>query len=85
MATVKEEMNYTQFLYKRNFEERVMIPQRKVRKVPRVFVRKDSDHVDEPRHKCSPIETSQYLVTEVDDKICVILRNEKFTESITLD
>lgn len=85
MATSKEEMYSTKLRYKLNFDERVIIPQLKVSLGSKVFAKKDDNTRSKRIQKLEPIATGTYKGIEVDDKTCVILRDDNVTESINLD
>lgn len=65
MATSKKQMTAAQFLYKLYFDEQIRIPIHNVNPGSRVFLYKDYNPTDEPKHKLEPISTVPYNVTEV--------------------
>lgn len=78
-------MNYTQLRYKRDFDEKVKLPQKQVIEGSLVFNTKDYHPTDETRHKLAPIAIGTHEVVESDDTTCVIMRGDGITERINLD
>lgn len=85
MDTSKKQMTAAQLRYKLYFDERVRIPKENFKTVSQVFIRKEYNPTDDPKQKLAQISTGPYLVTEVDDKICVILLYNNIDERVTLD
>lgn len=85
MPTAKKRMVIAQERYKRDLEQMVRTPLKRVIIGSRVFVRKDYYPADETRHKLEPLLTVPNTVTEVNENTCFILRENKITELITLD
>lgn len=85
MATENKQMTSSQLRYERDVEELVRIPRRKLNPGSRVFLRKYFSPTDEPKHNLAPISTEPYVVTEVYDNMCIILRDNNVAEIVTLD
>lgn len=78
-------MNKTQALYRSNFGIRVKVPKQTFNIGSKIFIRKDQNPTNDPNHKYAPIATGSYNVTEFIANTCVILRENNFTERISLD
>lgn len=50
-----------------------------------IYIKKYYYLTDDPRHKLTPISTGPHEVAEVNDKTCIILKEENVTERIMLD
>lgn len=78
-------MHETKIYYKWKFDKRVKITRNNVRVYYLVFIKKDYNPTNDPNYKLARIEAGTYKVTEVDEKKCEIVRDEKITEKISLD
>lgn len=85
MATTKTHTATMQEIHEGEFDQKVRTPRNRVSIGSRVFVRKDYHPTDEPRHKFASLATGPHPVTELNGKTCIILRDNKITELITLD
>lgn len=63
MATDNTNMRKEQERYNRDLDQRVGLPQNKVRIVSRVITRKYFHATEDRRHKLAPIATGPYRVT----------------------
>lgn len=68
----------------RYFDQRVLLPQKQVLIFSHVYISKDYHSTEEPKHKLTQLATGPNLVTEVNYKTCVILRENNLKVLITL-
>ena len=85
IATAKEKQRGAQRRYKQNFDKKVKSLGKPITTESVVFVRKDAPGPAGDRHKLSAIVDGPFRVSEVDDKTCVIIRNNAEVERISLD